>query len=150
MGEETLYGAEPKQKQFLLFALGKLNWKHRFLLPQYEHRLLLLQMITLKQRRSIAQTIFILKVINGEISSSYIMNKLNIRVPSHMTRITQFFNSPVCRTNYMQYEPINYMLSTFNQLYCIKVTNSDIYIIDFDVKTDTIKHRIEEFFKGNL
>lgn len=74
---------EPIQNQFLLFALRRLNLPHRFELPQYQHRLLLLQIITLEERRLILQIVFMLTIINGEITWRYIMNIMNFRIPSH-------------------------------------------------------------------
>lgn len=53
---------ESVQKQFLLYALRRFNWPDNCHIPKYEHRLLLLQMSTLEDRRKIAQSIFILKV----------------------------------------------------------------------------------------
>lgn len=59
---------ESIQKQFLLFSLKNLNWSHRFQLPPYRHRLLLLQLNTLDDRRRMLNVIFIEKLLTGRIN----------------------------------------------------------------------------------
>lgn len=77
---------ESIQTQFLLFALRKLKWRDRFVLPSYKHRLLLLDMNTLNDRRSIAQICFIHSVLLGNISSPQILYELKLKVPNRITR----------------------------------------------------------------
>lgn len=70
---------ESIQKQFLLYALRRFKWQHRFQLPSYKHRLLLLQMNTLYDRRIIAQILFIFQLIKGKIKSPPLLNKIGYR-----------------------------------------------------------------------
>lgn len=77
---------ESVQKQFLLYALRRLNWPDNCHIPKYEHRLLLLQMSTLEDRRKIAQSIFILRLIKGEIDSKVLLDEIHIRIPTHNIR----------------------------------------------------------------
>ena len=42
---------------------------------------------------------------------------------------------------------MNFMLDTFNELSDKKIPNCDIYLVDFNVSTDTIKKRLIEYFK---
>jgi len=141
---------ESIQKQFLLYALRKLNWPQRFRLPSYKNRLLLLQMITLEDRRKIAQIKFIHNVILGNISSKHILDKIKIRTPHHRTRNKDLLELPTRRADYSKFEPINYMLNTYNQFYSLKLPNCDNYLIDFNVNIVTIKLRLIEYFKNNL
>lgn len=101
---------ESVQKQFLIFALRRLKWPNSRL-PKYESRLLLI--ITLEECRKIAQVSFVYNILKGNITSEFIMNLINIRIPTHATRFTNLLNLPL-RLSIAQFEPINYMLSTFN------------------------------------
>lgn len=94
----------------------KLKWPDRFFLLQYEYRSLHLQIVTLEKRRS-NYSLFILNLWWIHWTSKY-----------HLI----FLDLPVCRTNYIQCEPINYML-----------------FIYFHLSTETSKHRMNEFFKRN-
>lgn len=77
---------ESVQKQFLLFALRSLNWGNRLILPKYEHRLLLLDMQTLENRRIMLNVVFMLKLINGSINSDYLLNVISFKYPARFTR----------------------------------------------------------------
>ncbi|XP_055307195.1 uncharacterized protein LOC129571418 [Sitodiplosis mosellana] len=162
---EKIARIESVQKQFLLFALRKMKWPHRFILPQYNNRLLFLQMITLEERRKIAQICFIHNVICGQTSSKHIMEKINLRTPRLRTRNTEFLELPTRIYNYSMFEPINYMLITYNEFYkyfniiepnqtndCDTSTIPKIYktyLIDFNVSTNTVKQRITDYFRRN-
>lgn len=56
------------------------------LLPSYTHRLLLLQIITLKERRQIAQTDFVFRTLKGNINSKFILDHIKIRTPIHLRK----------------------------------------------------------------
>ncbi|XP_055308286.1 uncharacterized protein LOC129572367 [Sitodiplosis mosellana] len=142
-----------------------MKWPHRFILPQYNNRLLFLQMITLEERRKIAQICFIHNVICGQTSSKHIMEKINLRTPRLRTRNTEFLELPTRIYNYSMFEPINYMLITYNEFYkyfniiepnqtndCDTSTIPKIYktyLIDFNVSTNTVKQRITDYFRRN-
>src|SRR3978361_2400683 len=84
--KERITRIESIQKQFLLFALRKMKWPHRFIRPRYEHRLLFFQMITLEERRRIAQVAFVHKIIRREVSSQYIFDKIKLKRPHYNTQ----------------------------------------------------------------
>ena len=140
---------ESIQKQFLLFALRRLKWQDRFRLPTYEHRLLLLQMVTLRERRLIAQITFIFNVIRGKLSSKIIMSRINFRTSHHRARDSNLLEISVQSLNYLKYEPVNFMLSTFNSFYHKKLPNCDKFIIDFNFSNDTVKLRLNDYFRCN-
>lgn len=99
---------ESIQKQFLLFALRKFQWPNRFQLPPYKHRLLLLHMNTLEDRRSIAQINFIQSLFNSNIYCPPLLSKLNIIVPSRRTR-----QYTLLRANFSN-DPLNLMIKKYN------------------------------------
>ena len=78
-------------------------------------------------------TVMVLKVLNGDVSSDYIISKIKINVPFRPTRYYQFLHIDFQRTRYASVEPIRRMCIDFNSLY---------HIIDFGVGIDTIKSRI--------
>ena len=69
---------ESVQKQFLLFALRGLQWNSRFDLPRYEHRLNLIHLPTLEKRRKIANVVFVFKLLNNSIDSTYLTSLLTL------------------------------------------------------------------------
>ena len=160
---EKIARVESIQKQFLLFALRRMKWSHRFRKPPYECRLLELQMITLEERRKIAQISLVHNVICGHTSSKYILSKINIITPRHRTRNIDFLSLPIRHRDYSKYETINYMLMTYNEFYkyfvpikppnlpnecnVTTIPNCDTYLIDFNTNTNTVKHRVTEYFK---
>lgn len=153
---EKINRLESIQKQFLLFALRRMNWPRNrrqqrdFRLPSYKKRLLLLQMNSLEERRKIAQISFVHNIIRGDVSSKYIIGKINMRILSHNVRNREFLQLPIRRHNYTIFEPINSMLSTYNQFYNLKVPNCNTYLIDFNINSDTVKMRMSEYFKSYL
>lgn len=142
---------ESVQKQFLIYALRKWPWTrdHSFVLPRYENRLLLLQMLTLEERRKLAQIVFVLKVIFGFITSNFILSKIRFRVPNHFTRNYRFLEIPIEILNYRSFEPIRYMLSSFNDLANVSMPNSATFLIDFNMSIRALKLRVEDFWKSN-
>lgn len=144
---EKIHKIESIQKQFLLYALRKLKWPHRFRLPSYTHRLLLLQMITLEDRRKIAQIVFVHNVIHGDISSDFIADNIRLQERHHETRNGNLLALPIRKHDYSKYEPINHMLCTYNDFYKLKFPNCDIFLIDHTVNIETIKLRLNNYFK---
>ena len=132
-----------------------MKWPHRFILP---HRLLLLQMITLEERRKIAQVALIHSIMRGEMSSKHITESINIRIPHHRTRNNEFLSLPNRSTNYAKFEPINHMLITYNDFYRSEIRNVDYYksinpicdtfLIDFNESTNNVKKRMTDFMKN--
>src|SRR3978361_2398106 len=108
-------------------------------------------MITLNERRQIAQIKTIHGAIRGEISSQYILDKIKINMPRYQIRTTEFLKLPNRKYDYSKFEPINYMLITYNKLYKLKVPNSlnDECLIDLSVTANTVTKRIAEYLKNN-
>jgi len=77
---------ESEQQKFLLFALRSLNWYQNVRLPSYQSRLLLLNLITLVNRRTMIGTIFMQNLIRGDIDSVELVNRRTFNVPVRLTR----------------------------------------------------------------
>ena len=80
---------ESVQKQFLLFALRNLGWRS-YNLPKYEHRLLLLDMCSLKLRRDIYDIMFIFDLLRNNIDCLELSNNLRINNNSRNLRHNRY------------------------------------------------------------
>lgn len=127
---------ESIQKQFLLFALRSLKWRHRFLLPSYKHRLLLLQMNTLHDRRIIAQISFIFQLITGGIKSESLHDKINFRVHQRTLR-----SQELLIIDFNDTDPYNIMRQKFNEY-----SN----LIDLGKSNLILKNLLKELFKSQI
>lgn len=122
---------ESIQKQFLLFALRKFKWKNRFQLPSYKNRLLLLRMNTLEERREIAQVAFIQSILNGAISSPFLLSKINWIVPQRLTR-----NSKLFKTTFLN-DPMNIMIKNYNVF-------ADKF--EFNQKAESVRQSLKKYY----
>ena len=75
------------------------------------------KLITLNERRKIVQVTLVHGIIRREISSQYILDKIKIKVPHYQIRATELLTLPNGKYEYSKFEPINYMLITYNKLY---------------------------------
>jgi len=73
---------ESVQKKFLLFALRGFNWVSGSNLPPYTSILLLINLSTLTNRRTMLGDMFMIKLVTGEIDFSYLLSQINFSVPS--------------------------------------------------------------------
>jgi len=85
---------ESVQKEFRLVALRSLNWDQNVRLPSYQSRLLLLNLPTLVNRRTMLSTIFMQNLIRGDIDSVELVNRLTFNVPVRLTRNYYPLNLP--------------------------------------------------------
>ena len=74
------------QRQFLLFALRRIEWSDRFVLPAYEARLSLLGLGTLAERRRLAACVLAASCLNGDINSSKLADGFQFNKPTTRTR----------------------------------------------------------------
>ena len=89
---------ESVQKQFLLFSLRHLHWNSDFLSPPYISRLKLIGLHSLKCKRAMLNTVIVFKVLNGDVSSDYIISRIKINVPFRPTRCYKFLHIDFQRT----------------------------------------------------
>jgi len=76
---------ESVQKNFLLFALRRLNRDANLILPSYSSRLLLINGPSLANRRTMLGTVFIYNLTRGEIDSPDLVSQRNLSVPCGLT-----------------------------------------------------------------
>lgn len=123
---------ESIQKKFLLFALRRLFSRVDFTnLPSYNSRLLLLDMNTLHARRTIADLLFVCKLISGSIRSPNLLANMNFNTSINPRRQSNLLYLRPCRTNYSKMQPIIRMCETFNKF----ATN-----IDFNMSITQIRN----------
>ncbi len=72
---------ESVQKQFLLFALAHFRWDSRVSLPSYTSRLKLINLPTLSSRREMLGIIFLMKILNGTVCSSFLLSEIKFNIP---------------------------------------------------------------------
>lgn len=120
---------ESVQKQFLLFALRNLAWNPDINLPPYLHRLALINLPTLERRRTMLDICFMVKLINGEVNSPYLISNLKFNVPFRASRNFVPFNLPATKFNYEELNPIFKLCKNFNSYYNLfSVTDSIVSI----------------------
>lgn len=132
---------ESVQRQFLLFALSTLNWENRLVLPKYEHRLLLIDLNTLSDRRTILSLTFLTKILNGQVDCNFLLEKLNLKVPFRFLRDYKLLEIDINIHNYLKYEPFNYLCEHFNKYY---------FIFDFNLSIEEFKRDIIVYFKSQM
>lgn len=97
---------ESIQKKFLKYALRKIGWTDRLVLPSYVSRCLLIDLETLELRRKIACCVLIYDIINSNIDSSLLLSKINFHVPNRTLRRHLLFRVESCRTAYGSREAV--------------------------------------------
>lgn len=132
---------ESVQRQFLLFALSTFNWGNRWELPKYEHRLLLLDMNTLYDRRTLSNLTLMGKILNGQIDCSFLLSKLDFKCPIRRIRSYQFLNVNSSHYNYLKFEPFNMICQQFNDHY---------FLFDFNYNTNSFKKNIILYYKTKM
>ena len=121
---------ESVQKQFLLYALRKLGWTI-FPLPSYKARCTLISIQTLKERREFAMVSFVNDIVSNRVDSPELLSKLNFYTPSRPLRSRIIFTPNRYRTNYAKFQPLNQIMSTYNEHYDY---------IDFATTKTKLKH----------
>ena len=106
---------ESIQKQFLLFALRGLGWSHRYILPPYHHRLQLLSMNSLEDRRLISSATFMYKLVNDIIDVPSLKENIRVNESRYMTRNRNVVLINNHSTNYGQNAPMTRLLRLFNE-----------------------------------
>ena len=125
------------QSKFVRYALRFLPWQTPNNLPPYESRCRLLGMDTLQTRRCILKTVFIGKVLMGEIDAPWILAQIHINVIPRPLRQRSFLRLPQHRTDYAQHEPMRSMCSIFNLYY---------HLFDFNISTQVFRNRVANSF----
>jgi len=103
---------ESVQNKIILFGLRSLNWDQNVRLPSYQSRLLLLNLPTLVNRRTMPGTIFMQNLIRGDIDSVELVNRLTFNVSARLTRNYNPLNLPQCTSNFCLHEPFCVIIIT--------------------------------------
>ena len=119
---------ESLQKQFLLFALRNLRWEQDRKLPSYNSRLKLIDLPSLVNRRIMLSVTFLQKLINGEINSPFLLNKLYFNVPTR-TRYFAPLRLDRCLTNFAANQPFQVLCQHYNNYYVHFVHTNSVYCI---------------------
>lgn len=86
------------QKKFTRY----LGFKFKVPYSDYEHRCERFHLLPLVLRRTVADAIFLVKVVRGDIDCPQLLQLVKLRVPEVMTRKKAVLNVPQCSTNYEQ------------------------------------------------
>lgn len=125
---------ESVKKHFLLFALRDLGWSTESLvLPRYSHRLMLIDMCSLRNRRKLSEALFAFDLFKGNIDSPFLCSKISTNTNVHNLRHRKFLKESNSRTNYAANEPFNRCSKTFNEHF-------DLF--SSDISRDSFKKRI--------
>ncbi|CAK1599103.1 unnamed protein product [Parnassius mnemosyne] len=114
---------EKIQKRFLSY----LSYDHNLvkILRTYEDRLNYFNVQPLSNRRQLLDLIFLYKLVNGVIDSSYLLAKLNFRTPLKSKRPLSFipFVEKSTRSRQARYSPINSLMLSYNAIYKLSHKN---------------------------
>ena len=116
--ESHIMHLESVQKRFLLFALESFNWNPNINLPSYNNRLNLLNIPPLNCRRTMLSVAFMIKLINGDIDSPFLLSTINFHIPSRNLRMfapIKMYNYNY-RSNFVNNNPFLLMCKHFNDL----------------------------------
>ena len=105
---------ESVQRRFVRLSLRSLPWNDPYRLPPYENRLQLLNLNTLQRRRDVTDTLFIFKVLTGNIDDPQILSVIDFNLRTFNSRTHDILISRYHRTNYGMHEPISRMVRLFN------------------------------------
>lgn len=120
---------ESVQKQFLLFSLRTFRWDPGYVLPSYESRLSLIKLPTLKSRRTMLNVIFVLKILNGDVRSEFMVGKISFNIPFRTLRSYQFLCEGFQRSNYAYADPNRRIIRDFNSLYRFIDLSSNLSLV---------------------
>lgn len=129
---------ESIQKKFVRFALRNLPWQNDQRMTPYHDRCQLLGIDTLENRRRTAQTMFVVKLLNGSVDSSQLLARININAPARSLRRQNLLRLEGRNTAYGQHDPVRFMSETFNTV---------AHIFDFNVSVSTLQQRFTSYFR---
>lgn len=108
---------ESVQKQFLIFALRGLGWNDLYDMPPYIHRLKLIDLPNLERRRLMLDIVFMVKLVNGEIDSPFLVSELSFVVPRPTSRYFIPLKLHTVKYNYEAFNPFYNLCKKYNDMY---------------------------------
>jgi len=73
-----------------------------------------LNLLSLEDRRLIADRIFLLKLIQGKFDAPRLLERISLRVPSANTKSTDSFHIPTFRSNFLSNDPLVRAMRSLN------------------------------------
>ena len=96
------------------FALRRFPWENPYCLPQYEDRILLLNLQSLLSRRKISDIVFLYQIIVGRLDTPSLLCSVEFNTHFLRFRHQEFLNVGFHRTNYGLSEPMTRMCRSLN------------------------------------
>ena len=115
---------ESIQKKFVKYALRKLNWNPENALPPYEDRCKLIGLETLETRRSNMTIVLAFDLIQNNIETNGIIDRLVFNEPIRQLRIQRLMITQTSTTNYSFFKCTNRICRIINQCVCISTAPS--------------------------
>lgn len=117
---------ESVQKQFLLFALRGLGWRHSFLLPSYTARLSLLNMDSLEDRRKLLCCSFVHNYLSGAVAASFDFVFDQPLRNTRSTTVPKLKRQPLVRSRYVDNSPSRRCIQLFNEFCAVFVPGGSL------------------------
>lgn len=130
---------ESVQRKFVRYAFRNLPWRHPQHLTPYQDRCQLLGIETLKNRRQVAQAMFVVKILRNDIDSPSLLARMNIYAPERLLRRRNFLQFEPRNTLYGQHDPVRFMSATFDEVF---------HLFDFNVPVSTLQRRFTDHFRN--
>ncbi|KAG8320270.1 hypothetical protein J6590_072331 [Homalodisca vitripennis] len=73
-------------------------------------------LLSLERRRRVADCIFLSKLLNNQVSSPFLLESINFRVPARSTRHQRLFEPDHAGTNYIRFSPIPRLMRFGNNI----------------------------------
>lgn len=127
---------ENVQKRFIRYALRNLPWNDPVQLPPYEQRCALIRLQPLASRRVMLQRLFVFDIIQSNIDCSSLLEHVRLHAPVRQVRNRQLLWIPGHRTDYGQFNPLDF---------CCRLLNDVCDVFDFNVSKLVFKNRIKNF-----
>jgi len=72
---------------------------------------------------------FMVKLVAGEIDSSYLLSQINFSIPARYTRNYVPLSLNLCTNNYSLHEPFRVLCTDYNKLYNVFNADASTFII---------------------
>ena len=139
LGKGNSKNLERTQKRFLKFLYFK-NFEYYESEIKYSELLLGYELVTLEIKRDMAALLFLRDIVNSQVDSAYLLEKVNFFAPTRIGRIrNSLFSTPPSRTTHFEATPIHYAQLLFGKLERI-----DSAIDIFFNSRITFKHKVQE------
>ena len=126
---------ESFQRKFSSFALRGQD------VPEYEIRLLLLELNTLEDRRKMSNVTFMSKLLGGAVDCPDLLEISKLRCPTIRLRNITILKTSSANCNYVKYQPFNVICEDFSDL------NN---IFDFNLSLNNLQNILYLYFRNKM